>query len=83
MNQPERLPLFSISDLHAAPTREFCYRYYFGEQSNFLFRQETKEVLVCCGDDDWTAYPVVNGQISGLLISPDEQAWLQDCLKAV
>ena len=95
MTQSKERPLFTVSNHHlpgAGPPPSVdgdepnCYHGYFenryGEQSVFVYKKDTNEALVYCGDADWTAHPVINGQVQGLLLSKDEQVWLRACLQA-
>lgn len=90
-------PIFTVSS-HHTPTaagsipplvdgdRPDIYHGYFenvhGEQSIFVHRRDTGESLVYSGDAEWGAFRVLNGGVVGLVLSPDEQQWLQACLRA-
>jgi hypothetical protein len=92
-----KLPIFSVSN-HHAPTasghipplvdgdRPDIYHGYFenvhGEQSIYVDRRDTGQTLVYSGDAEWAAFRVVNGSVDGLVLSPDEQLWLQACVRA-
>lgn len=96
MTKSERVPLFTVSN-HCV--KEACqppvlngddpntYHSYFenayGEQSIFVYKRNTGEGVIWCGDADWKPYPVVNGQVEGLILSTEEQIWLQACWQAV
>ncbi len=95
MNQSKAKPLFSVSNHHTdkcgkPPSVDGdepnTYHGYFenryGEQSIFVHKRATGEAVVFCGDAGWTAYRVVNGQVEGLVLAPEERIWLQACLKA-
>ena len=96
MTQPQRPLLFTVSNHHASPAHEppsidgdepNRYHSYFenshGEQSLFAYRYDTQEALVYSGDAGWAAFPVVNRNVSGLILSPDEQMWVLACLRAI
>ena len=96
MNQPIRVPLFTVSNHHAGGANKppsingddpNTYHSYFenmhGEQSLFVYRRDTKVALVYSGDADWIAFSVVDGKAEGLILSPDEELWLRACLKAI
>lgn len=96
MNQPRKTPLFTVSNHHASDGQEppnidgddpNTYHSYFenqhGEQSLFVFRHDTKEAIVYSGDAGWTAFPVVNGKVPDLVLSPDEVIWVSACLRAI
>jgi hypothetical protein len=89
-------PLFTVSSHHAdddPPPPSFdgdepgTYHSYFenahGEQSVFVCRRETGEALLYSGDAGWAAFPVVGGQVQGLVLSPDEALWVRACLQAI
>lgn len=97
MTQTKPFPLFIISNHHALPEggnpppridgdERDTYHSYFenavGDQSLFVHRRGTGETLVYSGDAGWTAFPVVEGAAEGLVLSPDEELWLQACLRA-
>ena len=95
MNQPDKTPLFAISNHHALGANKppwidgdesDTYHSYFenshGDQSLFVYRRNTGEALVYCGDADWIAFPVVEGKVPGLVLSPDEVLWLRACFQA-
>ncbi|MBI3466450.1 MAG: hypothetical protein HY000_25840 [Planctomycetes bacterium] len=96
MTESTKAPLFAVSNHHALGANQppsidgdepSTYHSYFenmhGDQSLFVYRRDTGEALVYSGDADWAAYPVVNGRAQGLVLSPDEQIWLQACLRAI
>ena len=96
MSQPNDAPLFSVSNHHPGGTNESpsidgdnpnAYHSYFenmhGEQSLFVYRRDTKEAVLYCGDAGWQAFPVRDGIAQGLILSPDEETWLLACLKAI
>ena len=94
MNQPSRTPLFTVSNHHVSGEEPpqidgndpHTYHSYFenryGEQSLFVFRHDTKEAKVYSGDAGWAAFPVVDGQVPGLILAPEEAVWLSACLMA-
>ena len=56
----------------------------YGEQLIFVFNMETKKAELWCGDAGWEQpFPVVNGLAKGLILSIEEQIWLQACWRAV
>lgn len=95
MNQPSMTPLLTVSNHHVSgeeppmidgdePTTyhsEFENRY--GEQSHFDCRHDTKVAKVYSGDAGWKAFAVVDGQVPGLILAPDEAVWLSACLMAI
>ncbi len=95
-SQNER-PLFAVSNHHAphcgtppAVTGDEpgVYHGYFenshGEQFVFLYRQDTGEAVVRCGDAGWEEpYPVTDGIVQSLILSEEESMWLRACWKAV
>ncbi|GDY10666.1 hypothetical protein LBMAG52_41540 [Planctomycetia bacterium] len=86
--------MFTVSNHHVSgeePPRidgdaPNTYRSYFenryGEQSLFVCRHDTKKAKVYSGDAGWTAFPVVDGQVLGLILAPEEAVWLKACLMA-
>ena len=48
-----------------------------------MYRCDTKEAVLYCGDAGWEAFPVRDGIAQGLILSPDEETWLRACLKAI
>ena len=94
MNQPGRMPLFTVSNHHVSGEEppQFdgddpnSYHSYFEnryrEQSLFVCRRDTKEAKVYSGDAGWAAFPVVDGQVPGLILAPEEAVWLSACLMA-
>src|SRR5258708_472604 len=89
--------IFTVSDHHvAAPEGRRppqingddpnTYHSYFenacGEQSLFVYRRETKKATLYCGDAGWVAFPVVDGRVVGLVLSPAEELWVQACWQA-
>ena len=55
----------------------------YGEQSLFVFRRDSKEATLYSGDAGWTAFPVVDGQVTGLVLAPEEAIWLSACMMGV
>jgi hypothetical protein len=54
-----------------------------GEQWIFTFNRATREAILRGGDVDWgTAHIVHDGRIDGLILGPEEAAWLQACWSA-
>jgi len=62
------------------------YHSYFenasGDQSIFVHRRGSGETLVYSGDAGWAAFPVKANKVIGLVLSPDEELWVQACLRA-
>jgi len=59
----------------------FANRY--GEQWIFTFDRATGMASLRGGDVDWTtAHVVRDGRVDGLILSPEEAAWLQACWSA-
>ncbi len=95
MSTPESMPLFTVSNHHMTNAGQppavngddpNMYHSYFenayGEQSIFQYNRDTKQGMLWCGDAGWSPYAVVNGQIEGLILAPEEQAWLRACWQA-
>ena len=54
-----------------------------GEQWLFTFHRATREAVLRGGDADWgRAHAVHDGQVDGLILAPEEAAWLQACWRA-
>jgi len=54
-----------------------------GEQWIFTFDRATREARLRGGDAGWaTAHPVCDGRVDGLILAPEEIAWLQVCWSA-
>jgi len=52
----------------------------FGEQWLFTFDRSTNEAVLRGGDIGWnTVFEVNDGVASGLVMRPDELAWLEAC----
>jgi len=55
----------------------------YGEQWVFTCNRETGEAVLRGGDGGWnTAWPVVDGKVSGLNLNREETLWLEACLAA-
>jgi len=94
-NQDDK-PLFAVSNHHTGSCgqppeingdRSNCYHGYFenalGEQLVFVYHRDTGKADLWCGDAGWEKpFAVANGQPEGLILSPEEQTWLQACWKA-
>jgi len=53
------------------------------EQWIFMFNRATREARLQGGDVGWAnAHPVRDGRVNGLILSPEEAAWLQACWSA-
>ena len=94
-SQDER-PLFTVSNHHAphcgaSPAvigdEPGVYHGYFEnshEQLVFLYRRDTGEAVVRCGDAGWKElHPVTDGIADSLILSEEESTWLRACWKAV
>ncbi len=54
-----------------------------GEQWIFTFDRATREAHLRGGEAGWaTAHPVRDGRVDGLILAPEEIAWLQACWSA-
>lgn len=94
MSQPGRKPLFTVSNHHvsgeeppqidgdAPNTYHSYFENRYGEQSLFVCRHDTKEAKVYSGDAGWAAFSVVDGEVSGLILAPEEAVWFSACLMA-
>ena len=52
----------------------------YGEQLIFAYNRETKQGRLWHGDAGWEkAYSVVHGRVPDLILSKEEQIWLQVC----
>lgn len=63
------------------------YQGYFenehGEQAIFVYDRETKTGTLWMGDAGWeTPYKVIDGLAPALILSQDEEMWLQACWNA-
>jgi hypothetical protein len=55
----------------------------YGEQWIFTFNRTTREASLRGGDAGWaSAYRVGDGRVDGLILAPEEAAWLQACWTA-
>lgn len=55
----------------------------YGEQWIFTFDRETRQASLRGGDVGWaTVHVVRDGRVDGLILAPEEAAWLQACWKA-
>ena|SRR5438270_5659631 len=93
MMEEDNTPLFTVSNHHmpAAGTAPIVdgdepntYHGYFenaaGEQSIFIYRRDTGQAELWSGDAGWhRPFPVLNGQVEGLVLSTEERNWLQLC----
>ena len=89
-------PMLTIHNHHAAAsgippafTNEAADLYigYFenrhGEQWIFSFNRATREARLRGGDVGWASpHPVRDGRVDGLILAPEEAAWLQACWNA-
>ena len=54
-----------------------------GEQWLFTFDRATRQAILRGGDVDWgRAHAVHDGRVDGLILAPEEAAWLQACWRA-
>ena len=54
-----------------------------GEQWIFICNRATREACLRGGDTGWArAHPVRDGRVDGLILAPEEAAWLQACWSA-
>ena len=95
MNEPRKTPLFTVSNHHVSGeeppsingdepnTYHSYFENRFGEQSIFVYRHDTNEAIVYYGDAGWAAFPVVDGKVPDLILSPDEAIWVSACLRAI
>ena len=97
MKQNDDKPLFTVSNHQTdscgrSPAingdRPNSYHGYFentfGEQFVFVYNKETGKAELWCGDAGWEKpFSVVNGSAKGLILSSEEQIWLQACWRAV
>ena len=63
------------------------YHGYFenehGEQAIFIYDRESKTGLVCMGDAGWEKpHKVIDGLVPELILSQEEEMWLQACWNA-
>ena len=86
-------PLLKIRNRHAVACGDppivnsddpHVYIGYFqnalGEQWIFVSNMETREARLYGGDIGWNkAQPVENGHVEGLVLRPEELAWLRAC----
>ena len=96
MKQNNDNPLFTVSNHHTGRCgrppaikgdRANCYHGYFentfGEQFLFVYDRDTGKADLWCGDAEWEKpFAVMNGLPEGLILSPEEQTWLQACWRA-
>jgi hypothetical protein len=96
-SSPAPRRLFSVSNHHVSdaghpPTVEGdapnTYHGYFenryGEQSLFVYERESGRCSLWCGDAGWgEPHPVIDGRVPGLVLAPEELAWLRACWTAV
>ncbi len=85
--------LFRVSNKHVpdsgtppqfdGDTQNRYYGYFqntFGEQLIFEYDHVSKQARLWHGDAGWDKpYPVVNENVSGLILSEGEQLWLRAC----
>ena len=92
MKKHDHKPLFTVSNHHTPQCGQppalngdepDNYHSYFenscGEQSIFVYNREIRQAVLWCGDAGWQPFPVVNGLIKELILTPEEQVWLQAC----
>jgi hypothetical protein len=88
-------PIFRVSNHHtpscgrppsvdgdAPATYHGYFENRYGEQSLFIYDRTKGEGLLYCGDAGWERpSQVVDGRPVGLILSPEERAWLEICWK--
>ncbi len=88
-------PILAIHNRHAdscgkppaLETGDGKYYGYFasstGDQWIFTYDPANQSAILVGGDTNWErVYPVVNGEVSNLVLEPSEIAWLQACWAA-
>ncbi len=94
--EPTEPTIFRVSNHHAPSCgrppsvdgdAEGTYNGYFenryGEQTLFVYDRSKGEGFLHCGDAGWEhAFRVVDGKPEGLVLSPEERAWLECCWMA-
>ena len=55
------------------------YENRYGEVWVFAYDAGTDTGTVTGSDVDWQSYGVTDGQAQGVILTPDEQAWLTSC----
>ena len=74
-------PMLTIHNHHPAACGIPPARH--GEQWIFTFNRATREASLRGGDAGWaSAHPVRDGRVDGLILAPEETAWLQACRSA-
>jgi len=89
-------PMLTIHNRHAAAcgvppalsteAAGFYIGYFekrYGKQWIFTFVRATREAPLRGGDAGWdNEHPVREGRVDGLILAPEEMAWLQACWTA-
>ena len=95
-DKQETSPIFRVGNKHTDSTGEpprvdgnVRGRYYgyfeneHGEQAIFVYDRETRAGVIWMGDAGWEqSYPVVDGLVPALILSEEEETWLQACWNA-
>jgi hypothetical protein len=89
-------PMLTIHNRHSAACgippalsteADALYIGYFenghGEPWIFTCDRATREASLRGGDAGWAAHPVRDGRVDGLILAPEEAAWLQACWTAM
>ena len=93
MTASDDQPLFTISNHHDVScgqppmvngdTSNSYHGYFenlYGEQFVFVYNYDTNQGVLWCGDSGWERpYPVKDGRVRDLILSSEEQMWLQVC----
>ena len=91
----DTFPFFAVTNHHTPSSgrppsvsadEPGAYHGYFenrhGEQFVFVYRHETREAVLWCGDAGWGSYAVVDGRVESLILSSEESTWLRACWEA-
>ena len=66
-------------------SRHYCeyFENGFGEKAIFVHDRATRKSMLYIGEEGQaTPYAVVRGEVHGLILGPDESAWLASCWNA-
>ena len=75
---PPTVSTEAAADLHIG-----YFENRYGEQWIFTFDRATRETSRGGRDTGWaSAHPVRDGRVDGLILAPEEAAWLQSCCRA-
>ena len=96
MSTSDAAPLLRVSNHHATsagcppsfdgdtPMRYHSYfENAYGEQSIFVHDATTGQSVVWCGDAGWEPHPVRDQHVEGILLTPEELAWVRACILAL